>query len=150
MSITPTAVLDRVSGGRGHKLLRYSAVSVIGTAIHQTVLLVLVLAFDVRGFVANAVAASVASVPAFILNKRWAWGRDSRTHFRREVLPFWVFTLAGLVLSTLLVYWVEGWTDRTLFVVLASIGGYALLWVAKFLFLDQVMFGQRRADLDPV
>ena len=150
VSVSPAALLDRVSGGRGDKLLRYSAVSIIGTLIHQTVLLSLVLIGDVRGFVANAIAASVASVPAFILNKRWAWRHDSKTHFRREVVPFWIFTLAGLVLSTLLVYWVESWTDRALLVSLASIGGYALLWVAKFLFLDQVMFGQRRADLDPV
>ncbi len=150
MPITPASVLDRASGGRGTQLLRYAGVSVVGVGVHQAVLVGLYLAADVRGFVANAVAASIASVPAFVLNKRWAWGHDSRADWRREVLPFWLFSVAGLILSTVLVYAVDHYTDRAVYVSAASLAGYGLLWTAKFAFLDSVMFHEHRHDLDPV
>ena len=38
---------------------------------------------------------SVVSIPAFLLNKYWVWGKRGRAHMRREVLPFWLFTVAG-------------------------------------------------------
>ena len=35
----------------------------------------------------------------------------------------------------------ESYSDSTLLIMAASVGGFGVLWVAKFLFLDQVMFG---------
>ena len=37
----------------------------------------------------------LTSVPAFLLNKYWVWGKRGRAHMRREVIPFWLFTVAG-------------------------------------------------------
>jgi hypothetical protein len=74
------------------------------------------------------------------------WNVDGRVSLRREILPFWVFTGAGLALSTWLVALAEEHSDSTLLVMIASLGGFGILWVAKFLFLDQVMFGKREID----
>ncbi len=82
----------------------------------------------------------------FLLNKRWVWSHDGKISFRREILPFWVFTAAGLALSTGLVALAHSTSDSTLLVMVASVGGFGLLWVAKFLFLDQVMFGHSEKD----
>ena len=57
-----------------------------------------------------------------------------------------MFTGAGLVLSTLLVAIAESVSDSTLLVMPASLAGFGLLWVAKFLFLDQVMFGHSEKE----
>lgn len=148
MDLTPAAVLDRLTGGRGTLALRYSMVSVIGVTITQVELFVLVGLLDLDATWSNVVAVSLCSIPVFILNKRWVWSHDGKLSFRREILPFWVFTLAGLLLSTILVTIAKGMSDSTLLIMAANIGGFGLLWVAKFLFLDKVMFG--RPELDEV
>jgi putative flippase GtrA len=83
-----------------------------------------------------------------MLNKYWVWGKSGRAHLRREVIPFWVFTVAGWGLSTGAVWLVEhhvGTPDsvlRTGAVLAASIAGFGVLWVLKYLFLDKIMFGR--------
>jgi putative flippase GtrA len=146
---TPLALLDRVTGGRGVKAVRYSMVSVVGVGVHQVVLLTAYVAIGMRGVTANVLAASVAAVPAFLLNKRWVWGAGGGAHFRREVLPFWAFTIAGLLVSTAFVAVADAWTESALAVGAASIAGFGVLWVAKFLFLDQIMF-RKLGDPEPV
>jgi putative flippase GtrA len=140
--VTPLSLLDRVTGGRGVKAIRYSMVSVVGVGVHQIVLITAYALIGMRGVSANVLAASIAAVPAFLLNKRWVWGAGGGAHFRREVLPFWAFTIAGLLVSTAFVALADAWTESTVAVSLASIAGFGVLWVAKFLFLDQIMFGR--------
>lgn len=142
--MSPASVLDRVTGGRGALALKYSMVSVIGVTITQTLLLLFVGVLDRDPEWSNVQAVMITAVPVFLLNKKWVWSHDGKISFRRELLPFWVFTAAGLLLSTALVSVVP--EDSTLLVMLANIGGFGILWVAKFLFLDKVMFGRREKD----
>ena len=146
MPVSPAALLDRVTGGRGALAVRYSMVSVVGVVITQLELLLFVGILDLEPTWSNVAAVSLCSIPVFILNKRWVWSRDGKIDVRREILPFWVFTLAGLILSTIIVAIVQQWSDATVLVMAANISGFGLLWVAKFLFLDQVMFGRHEID----
>ena len=146
MPVSPAALLDRVTGGRGALAVRYSMVSVVGVVITQLELLLFVGILDLQPTWSNVAAVSLCSIPVFILNKRWVWSRDGKIDVRREILPFWVFTLAGLILSTIIVAIVQQWSDATILVMAANISGFGLLWVAKFLFLDQVMFGRHEID----
>jgi putative flippase GtrA len=140
--MSPALLLERVTGGRGHKAIKYSMVSVIAVACTQILLVLLYGVIGLEAHVANILAVSVSSVPAFILNRRWVWGRTGPSHFTREVLPFWGFAVVGLVLSTLLVSIAHGWSDSTVLVAGANITAFGLLWIGKFLFLDKIMFGQ--------
>ena len=144
--MSPAAVLDRVTGGRGALALKYSMVSVIGVTITQTLLVLFVGIMDRDPTWSNVTAVMICAVPVFMLNKRWVWSHDGKVSFRREILPFWVFTAAGLALSTGLVALAHSVSDSTLLVMIASVGGFGLLWVAKFLFLDQVMFGHSEVE----
>ena len=146
MRMSPVAVLDRVTGGRGALAIKYSMVSVVGVTLTQLQLAIFVGLLDRHPTWSNVVAVSLTAFPVFILNKRWVWSRDGRIDLRREVLPFWIFTLAGLVLSTLLVDLARRTSDSTLLVMAASVGGFGILWVAKFLFLDQIMFGRPEVE----
>jgi len=141
-----TTLVDRLTGGRGALALRYSMVSVVGVVLTQAQLLGLVGLLDLHPTWSNVVAVSLCAIPVFILNKRWVWSVDGRISLRREVIPFWVFTLAGLLLSTLAVALVQRWSDATVLVMGANIAGFGVLWVAKFLFLDQIMFGHPERD----
>jgi putative flippase GtrA len=139
-------ILDRITRGRGDKVLRFGMVSVVGVLITQALLILFHGILDVDATLSNVLAVTLSSGPVFVLNKRWVWGQVSRPQLRREVLPFWGFTLLGLVLSTILVAIVDGQTDRTWPVMLANIAGFGIVWVAKFLFLDAVVFGREDVD----
>jgi putative flippase GtrA len=95
------------------------------------------------------IAVSATTLPVFYLNKRWVWGKRGRAHWRREVLPFWGFTLLGLALSTLLVWIAQKVSDATLLVMAANIAGFGLVWLAKFFFLDAVIFNADQDDVAP-
>ena len=147
MTMSPTTVLDRVTGGRGALAIKYSMVSVVGITITQTLLVLFVGILGYHPTPSNVVAVMLSAAPVFLLNKRWVWGHDGKIDIRREVLPFWVFTLAGLILSTGLVALAHRTSPHsTVLVMAASITGFGVLWVAKFLFLDQIMFGHSEKD----
>lgn len=146
MIAAATDLLDRITRGRAEKLIRFGTVSVVGIVITQVLLVVLYGIMNETAEVANVLAVSISAVPVFILNKRWVWGRSGRAHLRREVLPFWGFTLLGLLLSTILVALVDDRTEATWPVMLANIAGFGLVWIAKFLFLDAVVFGEAQDE----
>ena len=41
----------------------------------------------------------MASVPAYYLNRTWAWGKSGRSHVFQEVVPFWTMTPIGITIS---------------------------------------------------
>lgn len=97
---------------------------------------------------ANVIATAVATVPSYVLNRRWVWGRSGSSHWWREVVPFWSLSFGGLVLSTIAVHQADhmagtaGWvgTGRTLALLSANIGAFGLLWIGQFVLLDRVLF----------
>jgi putative flippase GtrA len=143
---SPITLLDKLTRGNLEKLLRYSAVSVVGVVITQVLLIVLHGILSLSAVGANVIAVTLTTGPVFLLNKRWVWGKGGRSHWRREVLPFWGFTLLGLAMSTLLVWGAQHYSDATVIVMLANIAGFGIVWVAKFYFLDSLIF----ADADEV
>jgi putative flippase GtrA len=150
----PTALWAHSKTEGGKRAIRYSATSLICVAITQVLIIVFykVIQLDVTDAItpevqANLAATMLTSIPAFALNKYWVWGKRGRAHLRREVLPFWAFTVAGWALSSLAVGFAAhhvGTPDsamRTIGVMAANIAGFGTLWVLKYLFLDKIMFG---------
>jgi putative flippase GtrA len=143
----------------GQRAIRYTATSVICVVITQVLIVVFyrVVKLDVETVAgrslhlgppeqANLAATMLTSVPAFILNKYWVWGKRGKAHLRREVLPFWLFTVAGWIISTGMVALVtdlagDNETEKTILVMAANIMGFGVLWVLKYIFLDKIMFG---------
>jgi putative flippase GtrA len=145
MASPTNAVLDRITGGRGDKLLRFGMASVVGVVVTQALLVLFhgLLEFDAT--LSNVLAVVLAAIPVFFLNKRWVWGLDGRADLRREIVPFWGFTLLGLAISSGLVALSHEIGDSTLIVMAANIAGFGIVWVGKFVFLDSVVFGEAEA-----
>lgn len=151
--LTPTALWARAQTEGGRRAIRYSATSLIAVAITQVLIVLFyrIIELDLTDALrpelqANLGATMITSVPAFALNKYWVWGKRGRAHLRRELLPFWGFTVAGWIVSTGMVAIVSGWaeersTTQTVLVMGANIAGFGTLWVLKYLFLDKIMFG---------
>ncbi len=131
--------------------MRYVATSGFGVISTQILLFLFLHEIKWKPVPANFVAVSLVAVPAFMLNKYWVWGKRGKAHMRREVLPFWIFTVAGWFLSTVAVILVanatknpdvESLRDGNKYAVqAANITGFGILWVLKYMFLDKIMFG---------
>ena len=66
------------------------------------------------------------------------WEVRGSTSFRSEVLPFWTMALLGLVFSTVLAEIADRVFGAGLAVALASLAGYFVVWVMKFILLDKL------------
>ncbi len=148
MNLTPAALLAHARSDAGRRAIRYSMCSVVGVVGTQVLLFLFLHVWDWKPVPSNFVAVTIMSVPVFALNKYWVWGKRGRAHMRREVLPFWLFTVAGWILSTLMVILVVNLTKsdanpdgNKVAVQAANIAGFGVLWILKYLFLDKIMFG---------
>ncbi|HJM22042.1 MAG TPA: GtrA family protein [Acidimicrobiales bacterium] len=128
------------------KLLRYSGVSMIAIAVTQASLWIGLVIVDWPAIGANVFAVSVAAAPAYLLNRSWVWNRSDRHSIRDEVLPFWMYSLVGLAISSVLVGVADRWWSSTPIVMSANLVAYALLWVGKFFLLEKILFRRPRCD----
>ena len=144
--LTPKGLWEHSRTEAGRRMIRYGATSLIAVAATQVLILFFLELVEWKPEPSNLAATMLISVPAFLLNKYWVWGKSGRARIRREVIPFWVFTVAGWGLSTGAVFLADESTDddtivHTVSVMAASIAGFGILWVLKYLFLDKIMFG---------
>lgn len=120
--------------------VRYAMVSAVAVPLTQVLLVFCHVVLDLSPVWSNIVAVSVACIPSYFLNRMWVWGKRGRSHFWKEVLPFWAMALLGLAVSTLLVALAARWTDATIVVMLANLTAFGALWVVKYLVLDSLLF----------
>jgi putative flippase GtrA len=124
-------------------------VSLISTVISQAILFAVYPHEVDSAMGGNVIATCVSTVPAYYLNRRWTWGKRGKSHFWKEVMPFWVIALIGLLVSTALVGLAAHNADRVtsthegkiIIVHLANLFAYALIWVARYSILNKFLFG---------
>jgi putative flippase GtrA len=139
----------------GQKLVKYTMVSIVSVIIGQALLTIAFGVFRWTAAWSNIFAVGVSAVPSYYLNRAWAWGKRGRSHFLKEVVPFWAMAFLGLVISTIFVHIAEGRSQnvgnravQTLIVNGASIAAFGTLWVAKFVILNKLMFAHHEEDLE--
>lgn len=115
---------------------KYLAVSAVNLVNHQILLYVAHSIWGWPGGWSNVFAAVVAAVPAYLLSRYWVWEVRGGHSLRREVIPFWTIALLGLALSTVLAQAADQLFGSGLWVALASLTGYGVVWVVKFAVLD--------------
>jgi len=129
------------------KLIKYAGVSVISTVVSQVTLLLTFGVFHVMSEVpANLLANVLATVPSYTLNRRWVWQKSDRSHFWREVVPFWVLSFVGLAFSSLAVYLAGSFARHhglhhaatSLLVNAANLFSFAILWIVKFVIYNKL------------
>lgn len=138
------------------RLVKFGAVSAIAVAISQSTLFVTFGLLHWEARPANLTAFVLSTIPSFELNRRWTWRQAGRMHFRRELLPFWVLAIIGLLASDLAIRFAASATEeltsravRTLVLMGASLGTYGVLWVVKFALLDRLVWHARPTQPAP-
>ena len=99
----PAAQLIDLAKTKGRKPILYSLVSVISVAVSQIALVIAHAVFGLGAEVSNVIAVAAGTVPSYSLNRRWVWGKATKSHLWKEVVPFWVLSFIGLVFSTVVV-----------------------------------------------
>lgn len=132
---------------------KYSLVCAVNVVLGVAVLS---FAFGVLGWPArsaNLLGTALVTLPSYLLNRAWVWGRSGRSHLLHEVLPFWAMAFLGFFLST----WTATLAERaaadvtsarpvqTAIVVGAVLATFVALWVGRFAVLELVLFADRGA-----
>ncbi len=134
-----TSSLPGISVDRAQTAGRYLAVSMVNNVNHQGLLFLANSVWGWPGGWANLFAGFLASIPAYLLSRAWVWRVRGRKHdFRREILPFWGIALFGLVVSSVFAEIADRWFGAGLFVNLATLLAYFLVWLVKFVLLDRM------------
>ncbi len=131
----------------GRKIFRYTMVSVISTAVSTLVIVLVYGAFHVWTEVPSTIFGNaVATFPSYWLNRRWAWGKHGRSHFVKEVLPFWFMAALGIAFSIIGadlarhigIHFKLSHFDQTILVLVANFLSFALFWVVKLLVFNRM------------
>jgi putative flippase GtrA len=89
---------------------------------------------------------AVATLPSYWLNRKWAWGKHGRSHFMKEIVPFWTMSALGLAFSLIGASVAKhiGKThhlthlELTALVLFANVVSFAVFWVVKLLVFNKM------------
>lgn len=151
MSSSPSFVQGALTSVK-EKGAKYIAVSMVNIVVGQGLILLFHAILHLNQTLSNALAVCISAVPAYYLSRAWVWGKTGKSHFRKEVLPFWIFVLIGLVFSTAMVALAAHLTGtngdaadlttiQKLLPNLVNMVAFGILWVIRF-FLMEKLFTQ--------
>jgi putative flippase GtrA len=122
------------------KLMKYSTASIVAIAVGQPVFWIFNGALGWGAISSNLVSVSAGAVPNYLINRRWTWSQTGKNRLWGEIVPFWVMSALGMILSLIAVDYAEERWDSTAINAMAQLAGFGVLWIAKFLVLDKVMW----------
>ncbi|MGI9021776.1 MAG: GtrA family protein [Acidimicrobiales bacterium] len=158
MDLTPSGLRTWARAPEGKKLVRYSMVSVVSVITYEILLFItLGLMHWKSARNANILAVGVSAIPSYYLNRAWVWGKTGRSHFMKEVVPFWAMAMLGLVISTVATDFAKSFAEdvttvhllRTFIVMAAGLAAFGVLWIAKFVVLNKVLFVHKHEPRPP-
>jgi len=149
LSVVRRRVFSPTEGdGAVYKFIRYSMVAGVGVVIGNVTILICAALLHLSGILANTIGTLAATPVSYELNRKWVWGKRGKSHPWKEVAPFWGLTLVGYLASTGTVqiaddlcasHHVTGF-DRAYAIMGASLFAYGVVWIAKFVIFNRVVF----------
>jgi putative flippase GtrA len=123
------------------KFWKYSMTSVVGVVMGQSFIFLFASVLDWSWGWANFAAVAISTVPTYYMSRAWVWQKRGKSSIYAEVVPFWVMTFLGLLLSTIAVVVLEHrYPDNKILANVGNVIGFGVLWVAKFFILDRILF----------
>lgn len=150
-------VWQRRQTPEARQLIRYTMVSVISTIVSFGVLTLVFGVLHLWGEIESTVFANVvATVPSYFLNRKWVWGKGGRSHLMKEIVPFWVMSAFGIVVSiggAAVARHIGKAHDlshfqQTVVVLLANLFSFGLFWVLKYLLYNRLFHVHPVEELD--
>jgi putative flippase GtrA len=154
VAITLPELREKLRSPMGQKLFRYSMASVVAVLVSNMCLLIFVGLIGMGEVLASTLATTIAAIPSYEMNRKWAWGKHGKSHLMKEVLPFWGLALLGWAFSTAAVYLMGQYAkhhhfshiSKTFWVAFVYLAAFGVLWIGKFIIFNKVMFVHRHHD----
>lgn len=124
-----------------HKASRFALVTIAATPVNIAVYWVL-LALGLPSIIANLAAATVVTVPTFVVNRRWVWPGASGGSQRAMAFRYWLSSVANVGVATAVLALVIGAGAGDVVLLFTPPVVYAALFVLRFLYLDRVVFNR--------
>jgi putative flippase GtrA len=131
----------------GVKLIRFALVSVISALTSLVILIVVFGVLRLWSEVYSTLFANIlAGIPNYILNRKWVWGKSGRSHVWREIVPFWVMSIIGIVFALFVAALAHDFANshhlhhlaRTVLIVGANVAAFGVLWILRFFILNRL------------
>ncbi len=157
MSIALSDVVAWSKTHQGRKLVRFTAASAITTAVSLSTILIVYGFHIISGIIGATLFGNfVAILPSYYLTRAWAWGKRGKSHWRKEVLPYWLMSFAGIAFSLLGATWVKYFVHshdldhsvNTMLVAGMNLVSFAVFWVLKILLFNKIFHTHPLADID--
>jgi len=143
---------------QGRKIIRFTSVSVISTVVSNVSLFILYY----PKFVTNEILATflgnlIATLPAYNLNRRWTWGKTGKSHWRKEIVPFWAMSLVGILFSTFISQFAKqlvhhhphwGQSINSLILMGFNLASFGIFWVLKMALFNRIFHTNELAEMD--
>jgi putative flippase GtrA len=142
---------------QGKKMVRYVLGSVITTGVSFSSIAILYGFRIIPGVIWSTLAGNlIATLPAYWLNRTWTWGKRGRSHFRREIVPFWTMSFSSIAFSMLGAYWARhevhthAWSRLvdTGLVTGTNLVCFAIFFVIKLLVFNRIFHVNKLAQID--
>ena len=142
---------------QGKKLIRYTLSSVITTAISFSTIVIVYGFHIISGiFGATLFGNLVAVIPSYYLSRAWAWGKRGRSHWLKEVVPYWSMSIAGISFSLIGAYLVKKLVhtehlthvESTLAVAVMNLISFSIFWVLKVILFNRIFHTNKLEDIE--
>jgi putative flippase GtrA len=157
VSIALSDVVAWSKSHEGKKLIRFTAASSITTAVSLSTILVVYGFHIISGILSATLFGNVVAIlPSYYLTRAWAWGKRGKSHWRKEVLPYWLMSFAGIAFSLLGATWVKSIVHshdldhsvNTLLVAGMNLASFAVFWVLKILLFNRIFHTHPLVEID--
>lgn len=157
MKLSPTALVDHARSQEGRKKIRYATVSVVFVPLGQAIVQLLKWGFGVYEVLAVFITACILTLPNYYANKYYVWQHTSTDNRRTEITVFWLaavlgtaFAMGFVAIAGLLVPEEPGnELPHAIAIFVAQLMGYGIVWVARYLFLDRLIFKATHHGAEP-
>lgn len=149
-----TSLRATLHGPLGRTLTRFALGSALAMVVSEVTLMSVFGLHLGSARVAAAAGWGAGFISNYSLTRTWAWGRKGRSDLARELLPYWITSIACLLLSMWATHTASALApklsgDHTLATVLvgaAYLATYGVLFVVKFVLFHFVIFADRRSS----
>ena len=146
MKLSPAALLDHSRSEEGRKQIRYALVSIIFVPLGQAFVQVFHWTTDWPNYLSILVTACILTVPNYYANKLYVWKDTSKENLRTQIVVFWIAAMLGTGAAMGLADLADHLTTHStklvqaIWLFIAQLGGYGVIWVGRYVFLDKMIF----------
>lgn len=143
---------------QGRKLIRFALSSVITTGVSMSTILITYGFHIISGiYAATLFGNAVAVIPSYYLSRAWVWGKRGKSHWWKEVVPYWSLSVLGIAFSMIgaslvksLVHHHPHWGHdvNTLLVAAMNLLSFGIFWMLKIAVFNRIFHTNKLADIE--